>query len=71
MKRFLLLINALLVSMVICQAAKKPKVIKITVEPKEAAIYVNNTLSGYGYAEFTRPKKKNGAARKPCGHVNN
>ena len=59
MKRFLLLINALLVSMVICQAAKKPKVIKITVEPKEAAIYVNNTLSGYGYAEFTRPKKKN------------
>lgn len=54
MKRFLLLINALLVSMVMCQAAKKPKVIKITVEPKEAAIYVNNTLSGYGYAEFTK-----------------
>lgn len=39
-------------------AAKKTKVIKITVEPKEAAIYVNNTLAGYGYAEFTRPKKK-------------
>lgn len=41
------------------QAVKKPKIIKITVEPKEAAIYINNTLAGYGYAEFTRPKKKN------------
>lgn len=41
------------------QAAKKPKIIKVTVEPKEAAIYINNTLAGYGYAEFTRPKKKN------------
>ncbi len=35
-----------------------PKIVKITVEPKEAAIYINNTLAGYGYAEFTRPKKK-------------
>lgn len=59
MKRFLLLMNALLVSMAICQAAKIPQVIKISVEPKEAAIYINNTLAGYGYAEFTRPKKKN------------
>ncbi len=39
--------------------AKIPKIVKITVEPKETAIYINNTLAGYGYAEFTRPKKKN------------
>ena len=58
-KKILLLTIVLLMSVVICQAAKKPKVVKITVEPKEAAIYINNTLSGYGYAEFTRPKKKN------------
>lgn len=48
----------LLLSFAVCQADKKPKIIKITVEPKEAAIYVNNTLMGYGYAEFMRPKKK-------------
>ena len=40
-------------------ADKKVKIIKVTVEPKEAAIYINNTFSGYGYAEFTKPKKKN------------
>lgn len=57
-KKILLLTIVLLMSVVICQAAKKPKVVKITVEPKEAAIYINNTLSGYGYAKFTRPKKK-------------
>lgn len=37
---------------------KKAKVIKISVEPKEAAIYVDNNFIGYGYGEFTRPKKK-------------
>ena len=59
MKRILFLTALLLVSVLICQAAKLPKIVKITVEPKEAAIYINNTLAGYGYAEFTRPKKKN------------
>lgn len=59
MRRLLFSTMLLLVSVVICQAAKHPKVVKITVEPKEAAIYINNTLAGYGYAEFTRPKKKN------------
>ena len=38
------------------------KVIKITAEPKEAAIYVNNAFLGYGYGEFTKPKKKNEVA---------
>lgn len=40
-------------------AGKKTDIIKISVEPKEASIYINNTFAGYGYAEFTRPKKKN------------
>ena len=39
-------------------AAKREKVIKINVQPQEAAIYVDNNLIGYGYGEFTRPKKK-------------
>lgn len=36
----------------------KDKIVKISVAPKEAAIYVNNNLVGYGYAEFTKPSKK-------------
>lgn len=40
-------------------AEKKAKVIKITVQPQEAAIYVDNNLIGYGYGEFSRPPKKN------------
>ena len=40
-------------------AEKKAKVIKISVQPQEAAIYVDNTLIGYCYGEFTSPKKKN------------
>ena len=43
MKRILFLIIVLLISVIVCQAAKLPKVVKITVEPKEAAIYINNT----------------------------
>lgn len=39
-------------------ARKKTDIIKVTVEPKEASIYINNTFGGYGYAEFMRPKKK-------------
>ena len=30
-------------------ADKKSKIIKISVEPKEAAIYVDNAFIGYGY----------------------
>lgn len=59
MKRLLFLISTLFLLVAVCQASKKPKVIKVTVEPKEASIYINNTFAGYGYAEFTRPKKKN------------
>ncbi len=59
MKRVIFLLGLLFTFAISAQAVKKPKIIKVTVEPKEAAIYINNTLAGYGYAEFTRPKKKN------------
>ena len=55
MKRILLLITVLSMSVVVCHAEKIPKIVKVTVEPKDAAIYINNALTGYGYAEFTRP----------------
>lgn len=54
MKRVLLFF-VLLVTCVF-QGFAKAKIIKITVTPQEAAIYVNNNLLGYGYAEFTKPK---------------
>lgn len=64
-KKILLL--CLVILFALCASAKKKeKIIKITVEPKEAAIYINNTLAGYGYAEFTRPKKKNGVVIIRC-----
>ena len=60
MKKNIFLLGVLLfVYVASMQGARKTKTVKISVEPKEAAIYVNNTFSGYGYAEFTRPKKNN------------
>lgn len=61
MKKFLLLLMAVMVSLTL-QAEKKAKVIKINVQPQEAAIYVDNSLIGYGYGEFPRPPKKNQVA---------
>lgn len=55
MKRILLLLFAAC-SLVGTSSAKMARIIKLTVEPAEAAIYVNNNLLGYGYAEFSRPK---------------
>ena len=57
-KKTLLLCIAVLFALC-TMAKKKADVIKITFEPKEASIYINNTFAGYGYAEFARPKKKN------------
>lgn len=51
--------SLMLLSCNILSAASKEKVIKVTAEPAEAAIYIDNVLSGYGFAEFTCPKKKN------------
>lgn len=61
MKKLIFLMMALIVSLTI-QAEKKAKVIKISVQPQEAAIYVDNNLIGYGYGEFSRPPKKNQVA---------
>ena len=40
----------------------RSKLVKISVEPKEAAIYVDNIFVGNGYGEFPCPKKKNSVA---------
>ncbi|MGN0237891.1 MAG: hypothetical protein ACI4AK_07410 [Lepagella sp.] len=61
MKKLLMLLMAIMVGFSV-QAGKKAKVIKISVQPQEAAIYVDNVLIGYGYGEFTRPAKKNHVA---------
>lgn len=58
-------ILCLLMAIICCistTAGNKDKVIKITVQPPEAAIYVNNDFIGYGYGEFPRPRKKNHVA---------
>ena len=61
MKKLLVLLFSLLV-VTVASAEKKAKVVKITVQPEEAAIYVDNNLIGYGYGEFSRPAKKNQVA---------
>ena len=59
-KLFFLMLTLVLAGSAV--AEKKAKVIKISVQPQEAAIYVDNTLVGYGYGEFSRPKKNNQVA---------
>lgn len=67
MRNIILLVSMLLL-FVANMEAKKPSMVKITVEPKEAAIYINGTFTGYGYAEFARPKKNDVAIiRLECG----
>lgn len=68
MKRLSILFLLMMVFNV-CYA--KTKIIKISVVPQEAAIYVNNNLLGYGYAEFTKPKTKEVAVIKiECNEYN-
>lgn len=57
MKRFFLIITSI-ISSVVLLSAEKEKIIKINVQPQEAAIYIDNSFIGYGYGEFSRPKKK-------------
>lgn len=61
MKKLLFFLMSLIVAFAL-HAEKKAKVIKITAQPQEAAIYVDNNLVGYGYGEFSRPAKKNQVA---------
>ena len=69
MKRTVLFLLCLFLGVLFCVA--KPKMVSISVQPVEAAIYVNNTLLGYGFAEFPRPKK-NGVVviRCECAEYN-
>lgn len=57
MKQTLVLLMLIVMSVGVVLAAPKTKTVKITVEPKEAAIFINNQFAGYGFAEYTRPKK--------------
>lgn len=61
MKRYLFLSIALVCS-ISALSDNKAKIIKVTVQPQDAAIYVDNNLIGYGYGEFSRPPKKDQVA---------
>lgn len=61
MKRYLFLSIALVCS-ISALSDNKAKIIKVTVKPQDAAIYVDNNLIGYGYGEFSRPPKKDQVA---------
>ena len=61
MKKLLLILLTFMVCFSV-YGEKKAKVIKINVQPQEAAIYVDNNLIGYGYGEFSRPRKKDQVA---------
>lgn len=37
--------------------AAKPRIVRVSAEPKEASIFINGVFMGYGVAEFTRPAK--------------
>lgn len=69
MKKLTFLAFCMLLSATITYAANP--VVKLIVQPKETSIYINNSFVGYGYAEFTRPKKKDVVAiRLECeGHT--
>lgn len=63
MKQKLLLLTMLLLLSAVSNAAfARTKVVKISIEPRDAAIYVDNTFMGNGFAEFPCPKKKNAVA---------
>lgn len=57
MKHLLCLCFAFIISALNVITSAQGKV-KISVEPQDAAIYINNNFLGYGYGEFNRPKRK-------------
>ncbi len=61
-QKLLLTMLLMLFSIVQVSAFGRTKIVKISVEPREAAIYVDNTFVGNGYGEFPCPKKKNAVA---------
>lgn len=56
MKKIIVSILLTIAAFVSANGAKPP--VKLTVQPKEAAIYIDNQFVGYGFTEFVRPKKK-------------
>ncbi len=60
--KLLLTFVFMLCSMTYTLAIARTKVVKVSVEPQEASIYVDNTFVGNGYGEFPCPKKKNAVA---------
>lgn len=58
MKKFLSILMMMLMTFSVLAKKKEMEMVVITAEPKESAIYVNNVFSGYGYAEFVKPAKK-------------
>lgn len=59
--RILIIASFVIFSVFFYSIEAKEKLVKLSVEPNEAAIYVDNVLYGYGFAEFPHPKKKNTA----------
>lgn len=57
LKHYFLVIVFLFMTMLCCYSGPRSKSVKISVEPNTASIYINGTFSGYGIAEFIRPKK--------------
>lgn len=53
MKKLILLLTLILLTSFNATFARK--IVKISVSPQQTAIYINNNLAGYGYAEFTKP----------------
>ena len=55
-QKLLLTMLLMLFSIVQVSAFGRTKIVKISVEPREAAIYVDNTFVGNGYGEFPCPQ---------------
>ena len=60
--KLLLVLLLALCAALSASALGRTKIVKISVEPREAAIYVDNMFVGNGYGEFPCPKKKNAVA---------
>ncbi len=58
-QRLLVVLFFVLLAMVSISTSAKTKIVKVVAEPQEAAIYIDNTFVGNGFAEFPCPKKKN------------
>lgn len=58
----ILLLVTILSFMCVSEISAQTRTLKISVEPKEASIFINNVFVGYGFAEFNRPRKRDMAS---------